>query len=179
MLFLEHTPTLGEIDYEIYRFISNNLEIMPHINIRDLAKKTHTSVATIQRFCKKFQCDGFNEFKIRMKIYLEEQQSKKNTLNFDSYVYSNFLNRSNEKEFQDQIKAAVSLLKDREFVLFLGVGTSDILANYGAIYFSSLSKTALRIEQPITNPQNFVSNQIMEQSCVIAISVSGETTRYC
>ena len=176
MLFLDFTPDLGDIDYKIYHYVSNNLNVMPYISIRELARKTHTSVATIQRFCKKFQCDGFNEFKIRMKIYIENQTAATNSLNFDTFVYSNFLNRTNEEEFQQQIKEAANHLKSKEFVLFLGVGTSDIMASYGTTYFSSLSKMSLRIEDSITNPKNYISKELMEKCCVIAISASGETT---
>ncbi|MCA9765102.1 MAG: hypothetical protein KC455_01640 [Carnobacterium sp.] len=60
-------------------------------------------------------------------------------------------------EFQQQIKEAVVHLKSKDFVLFLAVGTSDIMASYGATYFSSLSKMSLWIEASITNPKNYIS----------------------
>lgn len=175
MLFLNQVPKLGDIDYEIYQYITENITKVPYMRIRELASETHTSIASVQRFCKKFQCDGFTEFKIKLKIYLEQQDNRTNSLNLDTFIYYNFLNRTKENEFQKTLAQAVKLLKQSEVVLFIGAGTSDLLSSYGATYFSALSKMAFRIENPITNPKNYLSEELLSKSCIVAISASGET----
>ncbi|MGM0217738.1 hypothetical protein IGI43_000836 [Enterococcus sp. AZ126] len=60
-------------------------------------------------------------------------------------------------------------------VIFIGIGTSNIVAEYGALYFSSLFNMAIRIEDPNNYPINYLSSTLAKKMCIIALSVSGET----
>ncbi len=60
-------------------------------------------------------------------------------------------------------------------VLFVGHGSSNIIAEYGALYFSSLCSVALSVENPANYPINFIYQNISSKICVIVLSVSGET----
>lgn len=175
MLFLEKTPDLTSLDYDIYNYIVEHIDAVVFMRIRELAENTHTSVATIQRFCGKFECEGFSEFRIRLRLFLKEEKNKASNILIDTSSHLNFLTRVNEQHFQEKIQEAVSILLNKELILFLGVGSSNIMAEYGALYFSSVFQMALRIEDPITNPRNYLSKELLEKSCVIALSVSGET----
>lgn len=175
VLFLEKTPVLSPLDYDIYNYIVDHMDKVVYMRIRELAENTHTSVATIQRFCTKFECEGFSEFRIRLRLFLNEEKKQSETIMIDTSSHVNFLSRVNEQQFQDKIKEAISIIMNKELILFLGVGSSNVMAEYGALYFSSVFQMALRIEDPITNPRNYLSKQLLENSCVIALSVSGET----
>lgn len=49
-----------------------------------------------------------------------------------------FLQRSSEELLEGRIVQAAELLAKKEFVLFIGEGTSKVLAEFGEIYFSSI-----------------------------------------
>lgn len=175
-LFLDKDIDLSNLNYEIYKYILLNQEKVVYMKIRELAYATHTSVATIQRFCTKFECSGFSEFKIRLKLYIESVRSSGSSVSqIDISSYINFFNRVNESHFQSKIEEAMKVLSNKDLILFLGIGFSNVLAEYGAICFSSIFQMSLRIEDPITNPKNYLSPIILESSCVIVLSVSGET----
>ncbi|MBC2345242.1 MurR/RpiR family transcriptional regulator [Listeria welshimeri] len=177
MLFLDSTPDLTDLELEIYKYISDHLKQTTYMRIRELSKETHVSVATIQRFCLKFDCSGFSEFRIRLKLFLQEMKSERTKVltPVDSSVYVDFLNRTDGTNFQEKINEAIQSLNEKEIILFIGVGSSNIIAEYGALYFSSLFKMAFRIEDPVTNPITYLSKDFLDKACIIALSVSGET----
>ncbi|WP_314060829.1 MurR/RpiR family transcriptional regulator [uncultured Vagococcus sp.] len=175
MLFLNRTPELTDLDFDIYKYITDHLEQTTYMTIRELADQTHTSTTTIQRFCQKFECKGFSEFKIRLRLYLQSRDQFDHAVTLDTSTYIDFLTRTTQPHFQKKIEAAIQLLINKELILFIGVGSSNVMAEYGALYFSSLFQMALRIEDPVTNPMSFLSKDLLDKTCVIALSVSGET----
>ncbi len=174
MLFLDKSLQLTNVEYYVYQYIINNLEKITYMRIRELAEATHVSTATIQRLCKKFECEGFSEFKIRLKLYIKEQKNNPSIL-LDISSQIDFFNRVSQPHFQSLIKDAAAILKDKELVIFIGVGSSNVLAKYGALYFSKLYKMAVRIENPTTDPLKHIYNAMLSKACIIALSVSGET----
>ncbi|QQP69512.1 MurR/RpiR family transcriptional regulator [Carnobacterium sp. CS13] len=174
MLFLDYTPELTSLDRDIYKYISAHLEKVVYMRIRDLAANTHTSPTSILRFCRKFECEGFSEFRIKLNLYLKESRTVP-LEGIDEMAMIDFINRTTQPLYQERIKEAVDLLKDKELILFLGSGSSNIIAAYGSLYFSSIFNIALRIEDPVNLPIDYVSKGLSEKICIIALSVSGET----
>lgn len=175
MLFLDHSVELSDIDLTIYKYVLQNMPQVIYMRIRELAAATHTSTASIQRFCRKFECDGFTEFKVRLKLYSQQETAKTTPAQVDPGMYINFFERVNKPDFQRSIQAAVKLLRQCELVLFIGVGSSNVMAEYGSLYFSSMFHMAVRIEDPVTYPQRYFPKSLLDKTCVIALSVSGET----
>ncbi|WP_313470137.1 MurR/RpiR family transcriptional regulator [Carnobacterium sp.] len=174
MLFLDYTPELTPLDRDIYKYISDHLEQVIYMRIRDLASNTHTSPTSILRFCRKFECEGYSEFRIKLNMYLKENQTA-SLEGIDEMAIIDFVNRTTQPLYQERIKDAVDLLKDKELILFLGSGSSNIIAAYGSLYFSSIFNIALRIEDPVNLPIDYVSKSLSKKICIIALSVSGET----
>ncbi|MCA5010822.1 MurR/RpiR family transcriptional regulator, partial [Clostridioides difficile] len=65
----------SELDYEVYNFILKNSEKIPYMTIREFANEAHVSTTTITRFCRKVNCNGFSEFKIRYKMEKESTKT--------------------------------------------------------------------------------------------------------
>lgn len=175
MLFLNYTPELNATDLEIYKYIATNIEKVIYMRVRELAEATHTSTASILRFCKKFDCEGFSEFKIKLQMHYEELAKQPVVRAVDESSMIDFIQRTTEGRFQSQLQEAIEVLAEKEMVLFIGEGSSNIIASYGALYFSSIFKMAFHIEDPSNHPVDFFSSSIAEKACIIALSVSGET----
>lgn len=177
MLFLDETPKLNDTDMIIYKYILSHRSDMNKMSIRELADNTHTSTASVLRFCKKFKTSGYSEFKIRLQAYFTSQnegQAIADDADLEEELIT-FFSRSKDKFFQNKIDEAVELLLEKELVIFIGIGSSNIVAEYGALYFSSLFNMAIRIEDPNNYPINYLSSTLAEKMCIIALSVSGET----
>ncbi|MFB8733584.1 hypothetical protein ACEQPO_05375 [Bacillus sp. SL00103] len=48
------------------------------------------STSSVLRFCRKVNCEGFSEFKVKLKMYLESERTP--TLKSTSTFYMNLLN---------------------------------------------------------------------------------------
>ncbi|MBM6615296.1 MurR/RpiR family transcriptional regulator [Desemzia sp. RIT804] len=174
MLFLDYIPELSHLDFEIYKYITENIDKVIYMKIRDLADETHTSTASILRFCKKFDCIGFSDFKVKLSIHYTEKKND-TVKDIDTSTYIDFLGRVQQPFYQAKIQEAVEILKHSSMVLFIGSGASEVMAEYGALYYSNLFTFALRIEDPSNYNISFLPDKLSSNISIIALSVSGET----
>jgi len=159
----------SNLDYDLYKYIIGNQEKVIYMRIRDLAKETHVSTTSILRFCKKLGLDGFSEFKIKLKLYLEDVNDN-NILNEKSSL-NEFLERTLNQDFENKITEIAAIIAKSENIIFIGNGTSGILAEFGARYFSGLKKFSFHINDPFFP----IDNASFEDETVIVLSVSGES----
>jgi DNA-binding MurR/RpiR family transcriptional regulator len=160
--------SFNELETSLYNYICQNSDKVAYMRIRELADETHVSTATILRFCKKLNCEGFSEFKVKLKMNLNED--KKTKIKSSQQTVVEFFERTLKGDFEEKIKEAASLVTKADNVIFIGIGSSGILAEYGARYFSSLGKFSLYIKDP-----HFpIHSKLMYNSVTIALSVSGE-----
>ena len=140
-----------------------------YMRIRELADEAHVSTTTILRFCKKLNCEGFSEFKVKLKMYIEENSTKK--VSDDTSEIINFLRNIEESDLDRKLDKLCNMVKNANNIIFVGIGSSGILCKYAARYFSSIGKFAFHIDDPFF-PKHFKAHG---GSLVIALSVSGET----
>lgn len=170
MFTTKQLTSFSELDAHLYQYILANGEKVSFMRIRELAEATHVSPTTILRFCRKLDCDGFSEFKTKLKLYLTKDDTH---FIHDSYEMMNeFLERTLKTDYHRQINDIAKIIAQSEHVIFLGVGSSGILAEYGARYFSSFEKFSLAINDPFFP----LHGNHMKNSTVIILSVSGETS---
>ncbi|MFX3625169.1 MAG: MurR/RpiR family transcriptional regulator [Ectobacillus sp.] len=165
----EAISSFNELEYSLYDYICKNGEKVVYMRIRDLANQTHVSTSTILRFCRKLNCEGFSEFKVKLKMHLEKSANE----NFKSvqYALSEFVERIARGSFESYIEDSAKLIAEAENVVFIGAGSSGILAEYGARYLSSLDKFSLHINDPFFP----INAHYLHNSVTIVLSVSGET----
>ncbi|MDN8817602.1 RpiR family transcriptional regulator, partial [Staphylococcus aureus] len=70
----EIIASFNELETSLYNYICQNGEKVVYMRIRELADETHVSTASILRFCKKLNCEGFSEFKVKLKMQLEKDK---------------------------------------------------------------------------------------------------------
>ncbi|MGM0852993.1 MAG: MurR/RpiR family transcriptional regulator [Bacillota bacterium] len=164
----EIIASFNELETSIYNYISQNREKVAYMRIRELADETHVSTATILRFCRKLNYDGFSEFKVKLKLDIEE--NKKSVIKSSQHSVLEFFERTLNRDIEEKIVEAVEVISSANNVIFIGIGSSGILAEYGARYFSSLGKFSMYIKDP-----HFpIHSKLMQNSVTIALSVSGE-----
>ncbi|WRK52317.1 hypothetical protein SD457_18090 [Coprobacillaceae bacterium CR2/5/TPMF4] len=72
MLFTyKQIADLNPTETSVYQYVIKNIPTVIKMSVRDLAKATHVSTATIVRFCQKLDCQGFVEFKTKLKLFNE------------------------------------------------------------------------------------------------------------
>ncbi|GLC89562.1 MurR/RpiR family transcriptional regulator [Lysinibacillus piscis] len=166
----EIIASFNELETSLYNYICQHGEKVAYMRIRELADETHMSTSTILRFCRKINCEGFSEFKVKLKMHLNTQ--KKIILPSGQHVITEFFERTLQSGMEDKIQQAADLVAQADSVIFIGLGSSGILAEYGARYFSSIGTLSMYIKDPFFP----IPSQLLHNSVTIALSVSGETS---
>lgn len=160
---------LNELELSLYEYIMKNSEKVIYMKIRDLANEAHMSTTTVLRFCRKLNCDGFSEFKLKFKMYMDSKEDRK--INEDtSFIIDNFKRLASD-EFKDKINGLCQLIKEHDNIVFLGGGLSGIVGKYASRYITSIGKFSIYIDD-LFYPINCES---YKNGLVIVLSESGET----
>ena len=170
----EEIQSLNALEMSVYNYVAKNRSKVAYMKIRELAAQAHVSTTTVLHMCKKFGCDGYTEFKLRLKQ--EMLRDKRDVADLDISALQDFLARLSAPATQAQIDGVVELLRQMGHILFIGVGNSSILARYGARYLCNVGCFATAIDDPFTPIGSVVNTQArFDRVAVVALSVSGET----
>lgn len=161
--------SLNDLEMQVYQFIIKHRESVSYMTIRELAEQAEVSTTTVLRFCRKMHCDGWSEFRIRLRLADEKTQPLMNTSGVNEML--SFFKSINNAEFEQLISQAAQMINQAEHIVFIGVGTSGSLAKYAARFFSNVGKFSHAIDDPYYP----VSPSLYENAVAIILSVSGET----
>lgn len=163
----EVIATFNDLEMLIYKYVMQHKEKVIYMRIRDLADEAHVSTSTIMRFCRKLNCEGFSEFKVKLKLAMDEKRDT--PIKSGQHVVAEFLERTQNENFTSKLEDAVDAISKANHVYFIGIGSSGTLAEYGARYFSSLGTFSTYLKDWYTPIHANLNNSI-----TIALSVSGE-----
>jgi len=161
--------SLNDTETNIYHYVIKNLESVLNMSVRELAEKTFVSTATIMRFCQKLECNGFIEFKMKLRLFYEGTLLPDVEDEVD--VLLDFFNYSRSDDFKENIATFVKYIQEAKTICFVGIGTSGSLAEYGARYFSNVGY----FSQSITDPYYPPLIDDNHSHLLIVLSESGET----
>jgi len=161
--------SLNNLEMMVYNFVLKNRDKVMYMTIRELADAAGVSTTTVLRFCRKLNCEGYSEFRLRFKLYLEQNEPQQT--NFGAGEIISFFKGVNNDEFDRLLDKAVDIILASERIIFVGAGTSGALAKYGARFFSNVGKFSNHIDDPYFP----VTNDMAKNALAIVLSVSGET----
>ncbi|MCI9093127.1 MAG: MurR/RpiR family transcriptional regulator [Coprobacillus sp.] len=189
MTQLEFELDFTQSEKEISEYILNHGDAILNMSIKELAKKTYTSPATIVRLCKKIGLDGYNDFKIKYSAELQYD------LHHNDRIDVNFpFNKDDSKEMIchklstlskeviadtvklinfDELDKIVNLLYQSDKIDIYGSGNSLLAA-------MSFQHKMMRIQRDVNlkilhGEQVFLSYNSNEKRIALIISYSGET----
>lgn len=143
MFSVEEIQSLNELELAVYEYVMQHKSAISYMRIRELAAEAHVSTTTVLRFCKKMGCDGYAEFKLRMKEY--NGLKKIVMLSEDMSEIRAFFERLETDKFQQKLEEAAAMIAKTERVFFVGIGSSGHVGQYGARCFTNLGKFSLYI----------------------------------
>ncbi len=161
--------SLNGLEMMVYNFVIKNRDKVMYMTIRELAQGAGVSTTTVLRFCRKLHCDGYSEFRVRFKLYLEQNDTQQN--HFGASEIISFFKSVNNDEFENSLDDATDIIIKSERIIFVGAGTSGALAKYGARFFSNVGKFSNHIDDPYFP----VTSDMARNALAIVLSVSGET----
>ena len=168
----EQVRTLNELETAAFNFILSNLSTIDKMSVRQLAQAVHVSTATVMRMTRKLGFEGW----VELKYYLKNQnQLSEIPVNY----YENllqldlFLRKINSKEAGIKLEEAVKLIREARYIIFIGVGSSGALAEYGARYFTNIGLESYAISDPYQAVKGKGAPDVLS----IVLSASGETDK--
>lgn len=176
-----------EQEKKVATYIMNHHKEVINMTIGELAEASGTSVATISRFCRKCNVDGFHHLKISLAKEIVESDK--------SVAVSNDISRSNiEQSLQnilankvEELKQTVSMMDPKQLdkilnsiqkadlVQLVAVGNTIPVAIDGAFRFSEIGIKA--VSGTVWETQLAFAMSLKKGDVMIAISNSGESKR--
>ena len=168
-LSVRQIQNLNELEMQVYQYVMKHQNSIPYMRIRELAAEAHVSTTTILHFCKKVGCEGYTQFRWKMKESIGAGKSDR--IPDDLAELQAFFKRVTEERYEQEMEKAASLIARAERVFVIGIGNSGNVGEYGARYFTNLGKFTLFVSDP------FYPINLMESTSTVAVllSVSGET----
>jgi len=173
MLFsYERVRSLSESELEVYHCILKLEDKILDMKIRELAQSAYVSVTVVWNFCKKMECNGWTEFKIRYKESLQDKnvdcdESNESKL-IDKYITCSY---HDNKEEQEKLNQVMIMMSQARKIIFIGAGMSGVMAKYGAMYLTNLGKLAQYLDTSFYS----IPSEDHTDTVVISLSVSGIT----
>ena len=176
-----------EQEKKVASYIMKNHRQVINMTINDLAKESGTSIATVTRFCKKCDVDGFHHLKISLAkeiVNSDDEIVASKSISEDSFEQSlnNILaNKVRELEQTvslidtDVLKSILDVIKKARIVQFVAVGNTIPVAIDGVYRFNEIGIKA--VSSTIWETQLAFSMSLDENDVMIAISNSGESKK--
>lgn len=158
---------LSEKELIIYNYVLKHKVQIPYMSVRDLAQATFTSNATVLRFVKKLGYDSYLEFKYEIKKELSKPTTGGKN---DRKEIFHCLQQLNTEYYNQKLSKVSNILKKQHQLLFLGIGNSSYVADYGARIFMTRNHHAFKIQDPYAR-----INNVQLPVALIVLSVSGNT----
>ena len=158
----------SEKEMRIYDYINKNSDKFPYMTIWEVADEVSVSTTTILNFIKKIGYPNYSSFKYAYKVKEKKEKSKENKYDFKEVIKC--LDKFDSTFYKDKFECAINILRNSDNVIFIGIGNSGIIAQYGARLFSSIGKFSLAINDPYLRV-----GYLGARSTIIVLSVSGET----
>lgn len=163
--------------------IANSASVI-HMRIVDLAQEALVSEPTIVRFCRAIQCNGFQEFKVKLAQDLAVANSigqfaiveDDSIADICEKVADTTIQRLHEVKDQlqpQQIAKAAAIISQARRLEFYGYGASAAVATDALHKFFRLQIATATYSDP--HMQSMSAVTLNEQDVVVAISQSGRT----
>ena len=169
-------------------YILNNKTSVQYMSITSLAKASKVSEATITRFCKNLQLEGYNELKLAlakadnttaMGDPSDDGQSVTDTddfINICKKLYQidkNALSETLELANSESISQAVSLISNAKHIYCFGQGGSNVMAMEAWARFSTISSRFIHIAD--SHMQAMAAALCEADDVILFFSYSGST----
>lgn len=178
-------PSLPKSEKKASKALAENAEDIIHMTVTEFAELAGCSQASIIRFCKRFDVDGFPEFKMKLMMALKDEANYpvvrhevKRTDSMREILEKVFLlNIQTLKDtlnlFSEDYEAALDSLSRARMVHFFGIGDAAVPAQLAGIKFLRLGiPCSVNVDADL---QLMTAENMKLEDVAIAISYSGRT----
>ena len=182
-----YTQNAGEAEKELIKRLHKDPESVLRKSIKEIAKETYTSPATVVRLCKKLGCKGYKDFQNTLAYEVALFQESRNIAfqkitredSMEDIIYK--VTKKNIESLETTqklieprvVEECVKLLESSRSVTLFGLGTSLLAAR--DLYLKLLRADVLCNVCDDWHTQLLASRNLKKGDLAIAISYSGLT----
>ena len=166
---MEQEIRFTPLELKIYQYIIANPQQVIKFSLRRLAMKLDVSPSSVVRTLKRMGYQHYDDLCEQLKNNI------KDSANIDDITYQAqwYFNQPLSELYNKKLDHFKELAANCSDFVFIGIGTSGYLAEYGARQFGNNGKSAFVLSDP-GYPVQFGKTSF-ENRVLIALSVSGET----
>lgn len=167
-------------------YVLENASEVPGLSVKELAKRSRTSDASVLRFCKTLGCSGYRDFIVQLssalavKDNIDEQYTDIQPGDDLSTIVKN-VSYNNCKSIEDtmqvinneEISRAVELLRSAKRIEFYGIGASGLVCMDAQQKLMRINKTCYALTDGHT--QLMAAALMSEDDVAVLVSNSGMT----
>lgn len=185
---LQAVSGLTEREHDLRDFLLAHPERVYALSARELAEQTFTSAATVTRFCKKFGCKGYPDFKVRFlselnaepthstrRVQISERENLVSIVQKATELERNALEETHRELSLEQLIRVQELLRRADYIDFYAYDTNVHLARYGCSLLFHAGKIANTYSE--SNVQVLNALHDGERHLSILISHTGENAK--
>lgn len=136
---------LTEVDRKICEYIRDHLDDIPYLSSHELGRLTYTSSAAVLRLSKKLGFKKYEEFKLKIALYLKErtlgelqingQEDHLTTLNTLTEMEVNTIRKTAQHISMDELNAVVKELLNAKYIDIIANDANSNIAEYACHNF--------------------------------------------
>lgn len=175
---LKESASLTDREQSLRDYLLEHPENIQRMSSRRLAEITYTSAATVTRFCHKFDCDGWPDFKLRFisdlkaghgiepqdTIHLSNRENLVTLLKKTSHAYDWTLETTQRALSLSQLVRIQKLLQAHRYIDFYAYDTNIHLVRYAGSQFfhagkiaAAYSETDIQVLSALTAPKGHLA----------------------
>lgn len=175
---LRESTSLTDREESLRDYLLEHPENIQRMSSRKFAEITFTSAATVTRFCRKFDCEGWPDFKLRFiselkaghgmepqdSIHLSNRENMATLLKKTSDAYGRALEATQRALSLSQMVRIQKLLQTHLYIDFYAYDANIHLARYASSQFfhagkiaASYSETDIQVLSALTAPQGHLA----------------------
>lgn len=181
-------PEMTRSEKKLSDYILNNKTSVQYMSITSLAKASKVSEATITRFCKNLQLEGYNELKLALAkadnttVVGDPTDDGQSVTDSDDsinicrklfQINKNALSETLELANSESISQAVSLMSKARHIYCFGQGGSNVMAMEAWARFSTISSHFIHISD--SHMQAMAASLCEADDVILFFSYSGST----
>lgn len=151
-------PTMTRVERAVAEYVEPRLSEIPELSIKQLAQKSHTSEASVLRFCKTLGYRGYRDFTLNLSAALGSADAAGHEKNVRRYtdiqpgddisVIINNVSYNNRRSIDDTltvldreaVERAIGLLRNADRIDMYGLGASGLVCQDAAQKFMRINK---------------------------------------
>ena len=175
---LKNTASLTEREHDIRDYFLSHPEHIAEMSCRDIGEATYTSASSVTRFCQKFGCKGYPDFKLRFlsevkggqilddsgSVQISERENMVTLLEKVSEVQTHALEATRNALSLSQLLRIQQLLLEHTYIDLYAYDTNIHLARYaGSQFFHAgqiaavYSETDLQVLNTLIAPEGHLA----------------------